>query len=138
MPDVAPVKHHEQLDSVGTMNAELRIIALNTYMVTRKISEAEKIIQLISDMDEETPETKLKYSSILGLKADYKGAIEILLSLNKEFPGKPAILKRLALGYEQQRQPKRALAFLKAYNKISPDEDWVKEKMRVFSYVGAL
>ena len=65
-----------------------------------------------------------------------------LLSVNRGtlylscFRQRPQVLKRLALVYEQLRDPGKAAAFLKAYNRLPNEEPWARAIMRQFSALG--
>ena len=59
----------------------------------------------------------LRKASVLGLQAKYAEACDILLQLNRDFPNRPAVLKRLVTVYEQLRDIGKAVAFLKAYHR---------------------
>jgi eukaryotic-like serine/threonine-protein kinase len=77
-----------------------------------------------------------KKASVLGLQAKYLEASEILLRLNREFPGRPAVLRRLVTVFEQLRDLGKAVAFLKAYCKSNPNEAWANEKRDAFAALG--
>jgi len=117
------------VDSIGV---DFRLLALNVFLKVRDIHYAEKIIQLIIGRNEMTPSVKIKYASILGLQSKYSEAIDILTVLNKEFPRKAVILRRIALAYEQNKQPKKAMSYLKAYLKIVPDDEVALKKYEGF------
>jgi serine/threonine-protein kinase len=106
-------------------------------MIAGQIDRAEAVLKTALALDDSSPQLLLKQASILGLKADYKGAVDLLLVLNRQHPKKPAILRRLVLAYEQLRQPERAMAFLKAYDKVSPGEHWAAEKIKQHVYLGS-
>lgn len=61
-----------------------------------------------------------------------------LTNLNKKYPRKPSILKRLALAYEQIRQPQKAVAYLKVYRKVSGDDVWANTQMEKFRALGVM
>jgi serine/threonine-protein kinase len=58
------------------------------------------------------------------------------MRLNRDFPQRPQILKRLVLVYEQLRDPGKAAAFLKAYSRLANEDPWTKKKMQQFSALG--
>ena len=86
--------------------------------------------------DGETANILLKRASIFGLQAQYQEASEILLRLNRDFPGRPAILRRLVVVFEQLRDIGKASAFLKAYGRDNPNDPWVAEKRDRFAAFG--
>ena len=96
---------------------ELRKQALTTYLKTRHIVDAAQLINICLNEDPASPELLLKKASICGLQAKYKEASEILLQLNRQYPNKPAILKRLSLVFEQLRDTGKAAAFRRAYER---------------------
>jgi tetratricopeptide (TPR) repeat protein len=74
----------------------------------------------------------------LGLQARYEDAAKILLLLNREHPNYPAILKRLVLVFEQLRDTGKAVAFLQAYAKILPNDQWARLKLDQFNAIRVL
>ena len=70
----------------------------------------------------------LKYASILALDAKYQAAAEQLMALHRRLPNKPAILRRLVAVFEQMRDTGKAAAFLRAYQKVVPDDPWATTK----------
>lgn len=103
---------------------EFRELALSAYLKAKDVLNANKLIEDIESRGElNKPEMLLKKASVCGLQSRYNEAIEILVSLNKQFPRRAFILKRLAFAYEQVRQPEKSLAYLKVYLKVNRD-DW--------------
>lgn len=84
----------------------------------------------------ELPDLLLKKASLLGLQAKYSQAAKLLLSLNREYPNRPAILKRLVLVFEQLRDTGKAVAFLRAYSKAVPNDLWATRKLDQFAALG--
>ena len=126
----------ELLTTLSPIRRDLREIALKCYLETRDIDGARKLIeQMIAD-EGESPNILLKKASILGLQAQYREASEILLMLNRDFPGRPAILRRLVVVFEQLRDLGKASAFLKAYGRNNSSDIWVAEKRERFSALG--
>jgi serine/threonine-protein kinase len=109
--------HPEILKQTDYLGGELRRQALTVYLKTRHISDASQVLKICLKDDPDAPDLLLKKASVLGLQARYKEASEILLTLNRKFPNKPAILKRLALVFEQLRDEGKAAAFKRAYEK---------------------
>ena len=101
---------------------------------------ANKVIEDIEARGElNKPEMLLKKASVCGLQSRYDEAIELLTHLNKQYPRKPSILKRLALAYKQMRQPQKAVAYLKVYRKVSGDEIlWANTQMEKFRALGVM
>lgn len=109
--------HPEILSQPDFLGKELRRQSLTVYLKTRHIPEAAQVLKKCLEEDQEAPDLLLKKASILGLQARYQEASEILLNLNRQYPNKPAILKRLALVFEQLRDQGKAVAFRRAYEK---------------------
>jgi serine/threonine-protein kinase len=109
--------HPEILNQADFLGRELRRQSLTVYLKTRHISQAAQVLNICLEEDPDAPDLLLKKASVLGLQARYKEASEILLGLNRQYPNKPAILKRLALVFEQLRDPGKAAAFRRAYEK---------------------
>ncbi len=120
------------------MGVEFRELALNTYLKTKDVLNANRLIEDLESRGElNKPEMLLKKASVCGLQSRYDEAIELLVTLNKQFPPRRAhVLKRLALAYEQTRQPQKSVAYLKVYKKISGDDAWVQSKMDKFRLLG--
>jgi serine/threonine-protein kinase len=84
----------------------------------------------------ETPDLLFKRASILGIQAKYQDSCEILLQLNRDFPDRPALLRRLVVVFEQLRDLGKASAFLKAYKRKVADDPWATEKAELFARLG--
>src|SRR5205085_1723012 len=124
------------LTDLSPIQRDLREIALKCYLETRDIFRARDLIDtMIADYGE-IPNLLLKKASVLGLQARYSEARDILLRLNCEFPGRPALLRRLVVVFEQLRDLGKAVAFLKAYSRCNPNDDWVSEKGKQFAALG--
>ena len=128
--------HPEMLTLRTPVRRDLREMALRCYLETRKVDQAAALIQQIISEEGETPTTLLKKASVLGLQARYEEAREILLRLNRDFPSRPAILRRLVMVFEQLRDLGKASAFLKAYLRAAPQDAWAVEKRNHFSALG--
>ena len=50
------------------------------------------------------------------------------MRLNRDFPGRPAILQRLVIVFEQLRDVGKAAAFLKAYARAVPHDAWANKR----------
>jgi serine/threonine-protein kinase len=86
--------------------------------------------------DGESPSLLLQQASILGLQARYEEACSILMRLNRDYPQRLQVLKRLVLVYEQLRDPGKAAAFLRAYNRLASEDPWARAKLLQFSAMG--
>lgn len=129
--------HKDCLSLNSELGIEFRELALNTYLKTKDVLNANKLIEDIELRGELIkPEMLLKKASVCGLQSRYDEAIELLVSLNKQFPRKAHILRRLALAYEQIRQPEKALAYLKVYLKVSNGDDWGIEQVEKYRRLG--
>lgn len=111
-------------------------IALSSYIKLRQIHQAERMVEKCLAIEGEMPDLLLKKASLLGLQARYEEAASLLLSLNREYPSRPAILKRLVLVFEQLRDTGKAIAFLRAYSKVVPDDVWAQRKLEQFAALG--
>lgn len=117
------------LDADSPVKRDLHRITLAAYIQTRQIHSAIEMVEKCLTIEGELPDLLLKKASLLGLQARYEDAANILLSLNRDHPNNPAILKRLVLVFEQIRDMGKATAFLRVYLKIVPDEQWAKKKL---------
>jgi serine/threonine-protein kinase len=128
--------HPEMMAQASPIRRDLRFLALKCYLLTRQIGQAERTVVLCLREDGESPSLLLQQASILGLQARYEEASSILMRLNRDFPQRPQVLKRLVLVYEQLRDPGKAAAFLKAYNRLAAEDPWVQKKIQQFSALG--
>jgi len=107
---------------------ELRLIRLDALLAVRQFDAAEK---LVADLIAEGKTDRLlliKKASILALQTRYDEARELLLELNRQHPNDRLILKRLVLINEQLRDSSKAVAFLRAYRTLAPDDSWAAAK----------
>lgn len=128
--------HPDLWNRPSTLRRDLRELALKCFLETRDIDRSRDLIDTMLAEDGETPNILLKKASVLGLRAQYREASEILLRLNRDFPGRPAVLRRLVVVFEQLRDLGKASAFLKAYGRIHVEDAWVKEKREKFAAIG--
>lgn len=124
------------LSACSPVKRDLRHIALSSYIETRNITRAHQLIEELIEEEGQTSPLLIKKASLLALEAHYEEAAKILLTLNKEHPGQPAIQKRLVLVYEQLRDIGKAAAFLKAYIRQLPNDRWAIEKLEQFEAIG--
>lgn len=130
--------HPEMLGPGSPIRKDLRYLALKCYLETTQVGKAERIIDQCLAEDGDSPSLLLQWASILGLQARYEEACSILMRLNREFPQRPQVLKRLVLVYEQLRDPGKAAAFLKAYNRLGTEDPWAAKKIAQFSALGLI
>jgi serine/threonine-protein kinase len=116
--------------------AELRRLALMAYLEVRNVDVARRLVTECLEDTPGAPDLLLKHASILALDAKYEEAAEQLMKLNRQMPGKPAILRRLVAVYEQMRDTGKAVAFLRAYSKLVPDDPWSQGKLETFTALG--
>ncbi|MDZ8035389.1 protein kinase domain-containing protein [Nostoc sp. DedSLP04] len=128
--------HLYLLNPESPVKRDLCRITLAAYIQTRQIHSAIEMVEKCLGIEGELPDLLVKKASLLGLQAKYEDAAKILLSLNREHPKSPAILKRLVLVFEQMRDTGKATAFLRAYLKIAPDEQWAKNKLEQLNAIG--
>ena len=123
----------ELLEASSPIRRDLQRIALKSYLETRQLNKAEDMLSKCLQEEEDSSHLLLLKASILGAKAHYEEASEILIQLNRKHPNNPATLKRLALVFEQMRDIGKARAFLHAYAKLLPDDLWAKTKIEVYT-----
>jgi eukaryotic-like serine/threonine-protein kinase len=124
------------LNGSDQIGSELRRLALTGYLETRQVSQARALVDRCLKDSSNAPEMELTKASILAMDAEYQGAVEVLLDLNRRLPQRPAILKRLVMAYEQLRDLGKAQAFLKAYRRAVPDDAWGSGRHEVFQGLG--
>jgi serine/threonine-protein kinase len=129
--------HPEALQQPSMVRRDLRDLALKCFLETRDIDSASALLDEIVADEGENPNILLQKASILGLQAKYEESSQILLQLNRDFPGRPAILKRLITVFEQLRGIGKASAFLKAYEKIVTIDTWAQKKRERFIAIGS-
>ena len=131
------IENHPKMIALGSpIRRDVRFLALKCYLEMRQVGNAERTIDQCLAEDGDSPSLLLQRASILGLQARYEEACSILMHLNRDFPQRPQVLKRLVLVYEQLRDPGKAAAFLKAYNRLAIDDAWARKKMEQFSALG--
>ena len=128
--------HPEVASSDSAAQSDLHFAALNALLETRDVSRAEKLLTEMMQRYGETPDLLFKRASILGIQAKYEDSCEILLRLNRDFPDRPALLRRLVVVFEQLRDLGKASAFLKAYKRKVADDPWATEKSERFAALG--
>ncbi|MEH2039941.1 serine/threonine-protein kinase [Nostoc sp.] len=130
--------HPYLLNADSPLRGDVCRIGLAAYMQTRQIHQAFEMVEKCLAIEGLLPDLLLKKASLLGLQARYEDAAKILLLLNRERPNYPAILKRLVLVFEQLRDTGKAIAFLQAYAKILPNEQWARLKLDQFNAIRVL
>jgi eukaryotic-like serine/threonine-protein kinase len=128
--------HPELIAQWSSIRKDLRYLALKCHLETKQIGPAQRMVEQCLAEDGESPSLLLQQASILGLQARYEEACSILMRLNRDFPQRPQVLKRLVLVYEQLRDPGKAAAFLKAYNRLASEDPWARAKLLQFSAMG--
>jgi eukaryotic-like serine/threonine-protein kinase len=126
----------DMLTEPSPIRRDLREFALKCFLEAREIDRAKSLVETMIAEDGETPNILLKKASILGLQAQYHEASEILVRLNRDFPARPAILRRLVVVFEQLRDLGKASAFLKAYCRDNAHDNWAREKREKFAALG--
>jgi len=131
------IEGHPEMMSLGSpIGRDLRYLALKCYLETRQVGNAERTVDRCLAEDGESASLLLQRASILGLQARYEEACSILMRLNRDFPQRPQVLKRLVLVYEQLRDPGKAASFLKAYNRLAEEDPWARGKLQQFAALG--
>jgi eukaryotic-like serine/threonine-protein kinase len=118
------------------IHRDLRRMGLDIYLQTRQLEKAAILIQQCLEEEPDSSQLWLKQAAILGTQAKFAEAIEILIRLNREYPKRPAILKKLVLAFEQQRDTSKAIAFLRSYNNLFPEDTWASEKIAFYRHLG--
>jgi eukaryotic-like serine/threonine-protein kinase len=125
--------HAQMLDRHSPITIDLNRIALGSYLETRQVQKAELTLNNCLTIEGECPQLLLQKASILGAQARYEEASKILIGLNRDYPQRLAILKRLVLVFEQQRDISKVGAFLRAYRNLLPEDPWVQEKIETYN-----
>ncbi|HQZ67978.1 MAG TPA: protein kinase [Planctomycetaceae bacterium] len=113
----------EMLTIESTVLADVETLALETYIRTERVADAEAMVERCLGRQGERPGLLLRKASILGLKAKYQEAKEILLKLNRDFPRRPPVLRRLVTVFEQLRDEESANAFRFAIERAESEDD---------------
>jgi serine/threonine-protein kinase len=128
--------HAEMIADDCPVGRDVRRLALAAYLETRQVNKARRLVDECIAKEGASPNLLFKKASLLGLLACYDEASAILLQLNRDYPRRPAVLKRLVLVYEQLRDVGKAAAFLRAYARDVPDDPWGKRKQEEFAALG--
>jgi len=115
-------QYPECLEDSSPFASRVRRLALGSALQLRDVHRASGLVERCLSDDPTSVGLRLKKASILGLQARYSEAIEVLLLLNRECPQRANILKRLALAHEQLRDIGKAVAFLRAYVRLIPED----------------
>jgi serine/threonine-protein kinase len=126
----------EVVDAPSGAGAELRRLALSAYLEVRQVDQARAFAAKCLADTPDAPDLLLKHASILALDARYEAAAEQLMALHRRLPNKPAILRRLVAVFEQMRDTGKAAAFLRAYQKVAPEDPWAVTKAAQFRALG--
>jgi hypothetical protein len=126
----------EVMEDGSSIGIELRRLALSAYLEVRHVDSARALVDRCLAESPDAPDLLLMRASILALDAKYEAAADELLALNRRFPGRPAILRRLVAVFEQIRDTGKAAAFLRAYHKEVPDDPWAISKIEQFRMLG--
>ena len=129
-------KYPDMITGHSSVRRDLQHIALSSYIETRNVIRAKELVEELILDEGEKPSLLLKKASLLALEARYEEASRILLELNRQYPAQPAIQKRLVLVFEQIRDIGKAAAFLKAYIRQIPNDDWAKRKLEQYESIG--
>jgi tetratricopeptide (TPR) repeat protein len=124
------------VDAPTGAGAELRRLALSAYLEVRQVDRARAFVAKCLADAPDAPDLLLKHASILALDARYEAAAEQLMALHRRLPNKPAILRRLVAVFEQMRDTGKAAAFLRAYQKVAPEDPWAATKAEQFRALG--
>jgi hypothetical protein len=115
---------------------ELRLIRVDAYVAVRNINAAEALVNELIAEGKADRVLLVKKASILGVQARFDEARELLLELNRQRPNDRLILKKLVLVNEQLRDASKAVAFLRAYRALVPDDAWAASKEAEYRALG--
>ena len=115
---------------------ELRLIRVDAYVAVRNIDAAEALVNELIAEGKADRVLLIKKASILGVQARFDEARELLLELNRQHPNDRLILKKLVLVNEQLRDAGKAVAFLRAYRGLAPDDKWAASKQNEYQALG--
>ena len=134
---IKEIETYPELIEAGTsVSHDLARIALKAYLEIRQLYKAEAMLTHCIQIEGETLNLLLIKASILGSQAKYEEACQLLLALNRQYPQRLTVLKRLVLVFEQLRDTGKAVAFLRTYTRQAPDDSWATEKLEKFSALG--
>jgi eukaryotic-like serine/threonine-protein kinase len=129
-------EHDDLLHAAGPHGRQLQLLGIDTFLQTRDYRQARVLAERVLKVDPENLQVLLRKASVLGLEAKYEEARDTLLQLNQLCPDSPAVLKRLVLVMEQLRDTGKAQAFLKAYQRVHPEDEWAQRKMAAMTALG--
>ena len=104
MLDASPGMLEREHPVVG----DLEELALHACIKTERIREASHMVERCIARQGERPGLLLRKASLLGVQARFGEAAEILMVLNQALPGRPTVLKRLVMVFEQLRDWEKA------------------------------
>jgi eukaryotic-like serine/threonine-protein kinase len=112
----------DSLDSESPVAGDLEMLALNALVRTERVNEALEMAERCLQRQGDIPGILLRKASLLGMKARYQDAVEILVQLNRRLPRRRSILKRLVLVHRQLREFEQAEAFERVLAKVEREE----------------
>jgi serine/threonine-protein kinase len=112
------------------------LIRVDAYVAVRNINAAEALVNELIAEGKADRVLLVKKASILGVQARFDEARELLLELNRQRPNDRLILKKLVLVNEQLRDASKAVAFLRAYRALVPDDAWAASKEAEYRALG--
>ena len=113
----------------GKNTDPLRLIAVDAYVVVRKINAAETLVNELIAEGKADRVLLIKKASILGVQARFDDARELLLELNRQHPNDRLILKKLVIVNEQLRDAGKAAAYLRALTALGEPDAWAVKKL---------
>lgn len=108
----------ELLADPSPVAGDLEQLALKAFLKAERVNEAASMIDRCIARQGEAPGLLLRKASLLAMQADFHGAREILLNLNRALPRRAAILRRLVLVHEQLREQEQAEAFRRVLERV--------------------
>lgn len=108
----------EMLAEESPVIGDLELLCLEALVRAERVNDAALMVDRCIHRQGDLPGLLLRKASLLGLRAKYAEAAEILLDLNRRLPRRRAVLRRLVLVYEQLREQEKVEAFSKVLAKV--------------------
>lgn len=129
-------KEHHLLESQSDDASTLRMLAAKVYLKRRKVDKAKQLLDIIQTLDTVSFETQMLEASIFGMLADYEKTRDKLETLNREYPSRPAILKRLLQICEQMRDYESAASYLRVLLRLIKDDQELDKRREQYMALG--
>lgn len=117
--------------------ATIRLLAIKVYLKRRNFDKARQLIEIAKKNTPDSFEVQMYDASVEGLSANFEMARQKLESLNKQYPMRPAILKKLLHVCEQMRDYESAASYLRVLMRQIQGDEELERRREQYIALGA-